>query len=79
MHSETKRFSGYLFRYSGDLKKNAARLDNSYPIIHGTFTGTHSSFSRLSRYRLVREDIDPDFTATLDITGHSDTGCLDLI
>ena len=30
-------------------------------------------------YRFVRENLDPNFTATLDITCHGDTGCLDLL
>ena len=67
------------FRDTADLKENAARLHDCYPVIHGTFTGTHTGLSRFGCHRLVREDLDPYFTATADITRHSDTGCLDLI
>ena len=41
-------------------------------------TGTHSGFGGLLRQGTVREDVDPDLTATLDVTGHGDTGRLDL-
>ena len=40
--------------------------------------GTPSCFSGLFCYGLVREDLDPNLTTTLDITCHSDTGCFDL-
>ena len=34
---------------------------------------------RLLSDGLIREDLDPDLTATLGVTGHGDTGCFDLI
>ncbi len=57
----------------------SARFNNCYPVLQSAFTGTHSGLSRLSSYRFVRENFDPNFTTTFDVTGHSDTGCLDLI
>ena len=64
---------------TGDLKHDSAGLNNGNPILGSTFTGTHSGFSGLLGYRLVGENLYPDLTATLDVTGHCDTGCLDLV
>ena len=78
MHRETHSFSCDFFADARDLEHNSAGLDYCDPKLRGTFTGTHTSTESLGSYRLIREDLDPDLTATLDVTGHSDTGCLDL-
>src|SRR5690606_19750505 len=44
----------------------------------GTLAVTHTDFGRLVGDRLVREDADPDATATLDVTGDGTTTGLDL-
>ena len=42
------------------------------------FTGTHPGFGSTHGDRLVGEDPDPDFSATLDVAGHGTTAGLDL-
>ena len=79
MHGKTQCFAGGLLSDAGDLKHNAARFYHGYPVLQGAFSGTHTGLSRFCGYRFVREDLDPDFTATLDITGHGYTGSLDLV
>ena len=44
-----------------------------------SFTGTHAGLGGLFGNGLVGEDLDPDLTAALDITGHCDTRRLDLV
>jgi hypothetical protein len=39
---------------------------------------THAGLGRLGRNRLIREHADPHFAAAANMTGHSDTGCLNL-
>src|SRR3982751_474890 len=61
-----------------DLEQHAARLHVGAPPLRRTLTGTHAGFGRLLGDRAVREDVDPDLAATLDVTGHRDTSGLDL-
>src|SRR5699024_10829335 len=61
------------------LKEHTARLYNGNPVLGASLTGTHSSLSGFFSNRLVGEDLDPDLTATLDITCHRDTSRLNLI
>ena len=56
-----------------------AGFDNGHPVFGRTFTGTHSGFSRFFGNRLIRENLNPNLTATLDVTRHSDTGGFDLV
>ena len=79
MHAETKSLSCYCFINSADLEEHAAGLHNCYPVINSAFTGTHTGLSRFCRNRFIRENFDPDFAATLHVTGHRNTGCLDLV
>jgi large subunit ribosomal protein L24 len=54
-------------------------VKDGYPVLRAAFTGTHSGAGRLLGNGLVGEDLDPDLAATLDITGHGNTSCLDLV
>src|ERR1700693_511146 len=47
-------------------------------MLGGTLPGAHASLGRLLRERLVREDVDPDLAAALDLARHGDTSGLDL-
>ena len=76
--SETHSFHCDLLGNAVHLEEDAARLNNSYPVLRRTFTGTHAGLGRFSRYRLIRENLDPDLAAALDVTRHGDTSCLDL-
>ncbi len=78
MAGKTHCFTSNFFAYTAHFKEYAARFCNGNPVFRSAFTGTHTSTSRFCRDRFVREDFDPDFTTTFDITGHSDTGCFDL-
>lgn len=59
------------------MHENAPHLDGQYAAV--TFTFTHSNTDRLTCYRLIWENFNKYFTATLDITCHSNTGCFYLI
>ena len=60
------------------LEHDTSGLDGGNPPLRSTLTGTHSCFGGLLGQRAVREDVDPDLTATLDVTGHGDTSRLNL-
>ena len=79
MHSKTHSFACNIFSNAAHFEHYSARLNNGYPIFGRTFTGTHSSFSRLFSDRLVGEYLDPNLTATTDVTSHRYTGCFDLV
>ncbi len=65
MHSETKSFSGSCLLYALNLKHNATSFYNCNPILHVTFTFTHTNTNRLTCYWFVRENLNVYFTATL--------------
>ena len=79
MHCKTECLSCDLFGYSRDLEHNTSGLNYCYPELCCSFTGTHSGFSGLCCNGLIREDLDPNLTATLNVTGHGNTGCLYLV
>ena len=76
---EAQRLARGLLRNACDLKQHAAGLDHRNPVFGRALTGTHSGLSGLGGYGLIGEDLDPDLTATLGVTGHGDTGRLDLV
>ena len=78
MASKTHCFTSNFFAYAAHFKEYAARFSNGNPVFRSAFTGTHTSTSRFSRNRFIREDFDPNFTTTFDITGHSNTGSFNL-
>src|ERR1019366_4044215 len=78
MPCQTHCFFGDLFAHAADLKDNTSRFDYSYPVIHRTFTATHTGLGRFGRNRFIRKDTDPDFTTTLHEAGERDTSSLDL-
>ena len=67
MASQTKGFLRDFLRDTSHLEHHSAGTDNRDPILRGTFSGTHTGLSRLCSHRLIREDLDPDFAATLCI------------
>src|SRR5947207_2239798 len=64
--------------HAGELEHHAARLDHGYPVLGRALAGAHARLGRLLRHRLVREDVDPDLAAALDLARHRDTRRLDL-
>src|SRR5699024_10432192 len=76
---QAQGLAGDFLGHAGDLEHDAAGLDDGNPVLGGTLTGTHTGLSGLLGDGLVGEDLDPDLTATLGVTGHGDTGRLDLV
>ena len=62
----------------GQLEQDAAGLDDGDPALRVALARAHAGLGRLLGDGLVREDVDPDLAATLDVAGHGDTGGLDL-
>src|SRR5438552_5927344 len=62
----------------GQLEHHAAGLDDGDPVLGCPLTGAHARLGRLLGHRLVREDVDPDLSATADLARHRDSGGLDL-
>src|SRR6185312_1060447 len=48
------------------------------PVLRRALARAHPRLGRLLRRRLVREDVDPDLAAALDLPRHGNSGCLDL-
>src|SRR3954452_7574753 len=63
---------------AGQLEHDAARLDDGDPVLGRSLAGPHARLGRLLGHRLVREDVDPDLAAALDLARHRDSGGLDL-
>src|SRR5579871_3444830 len=77
LRRETERFLRERLRDSRELEHDAARLDDGHPAFGGALALAHARLRRLLRVRLVREDVDPDAAAALDVTRHGDAGGLD--
>src|SRR5438067_2782352 len=75
---ESKRLVRQWLRNAGELEHDAARLHDCDPVLGRAFSGAHPRLCRLLRRRLVREDVDPDLPAALDLARHRDPGSLDL-
>src|SRR5205085_9010805 len=75
---EPHRLARQRLRHAGQLEHHAAGLDYGDPALGRALAGSHPGLGRLRRNRLVREDVDPDLAAALDLAGHRDTGGLDL-
>src|SRR5262249_54491138 len=65
-------------RHSGELEHDATGLDDGDPAFRRALALAHARLRRLLRVRLVREDVDPDLAAALDLARHRDTCGLDL-
>src|SRR5699024_5689940 len=72
------RLTGKFFGNAADFEHDSSGFNNCYPVIGGAFTRTHSGLSRLAGVRLVGENLDPYLAATFNVTGHGDTGRLNL-
>src|SRR5690606_23661883 len=58
------------FVHAIHLVQNLARLNLCNVVFRRALAVTHTHFGRLTRNRLVRENADPDATATFDVTRH---------
>src|SRR5262249_34471527 len=63
---------------AGQLEHHAARLDHGHPRLGRALALSHARLGRLLRHGLVREDVDPDLAAALDLACHRDTSRFDL-
>src|SRR4051794_28814926 len=75
---EADGLAGERLRNAGELEHDAARLDDRDPVLGRALAGAHAGLRRLLRRRLVREDVDPDLAAALDLARHRDAGRFDL-
>src|SRR5438477_3102539 len=75
---QAKRFLRQWLGHAGELEHHAPGLDHRDPALGRPLAGAHAGLRRLLRVRLVREDVDPDLAAALDLARHRDTGGLDL-
>src|SRR5918999_1410393 len=75
---QAHRLAGERLRHAGQLEHHASGLDDGHPALGVALAGAHAGLGRLLGVRLVREDVDPDLAATLDLARHGDTGGLDL-
>src|SRR5688572_1971667 len=67
-----------LLVHAGQLEHDPARLDHRDPALGVALARAHAGLGRLLGDGLVREDVDPDLAAALDVTGHRDSSRLDL-
>src|SRR5471032_3079627 len=75
---EPERLLGELLGDARELEHDATRLDHGDPALGRALALAHAGLGRLLRVRLVREDVDPDLAAALDLARHGDTSSLDL-
>src|SRR5581483_4371237 len=75
---EPERFLRERLGDAGELEHHAPGLDDADPALGRALAGAHAGLGRLLREALVREDVDPDLAATLDLARHRDPGRLDL-
>ena len=78
MLSKTKSLTSNFLWYAINLEHDTTRLNNCYPLFWITLTGTHTSLCRLLSDWLIWEDSNPHLTATLHLTGESNTSSLNL-
>src|SRR4051812_35957053 len=78
MTREAHGLASEVLRHAGELEHHAARLDDGDPALRRALARAHASLGRLLGEGLVREDVDPDLPASLDLAGHRDSSSLDL-
>ena len=78
MACKTHSFTSCSFWHTVHFKHYTTWFNYCYPVFRRTFTGTHTSTSWFSCNWFVRENFNPYFTTTFDITSHSNTGSFDL-
>src|SRR5581483_3532814 len=75
---EAKRLLREGLRHARELEHHAPGLNHGDPALGRALAGAHAGLGRLLRVALVREDVDPDLAAALDLARHRDTSGLDL-
>src|SRR5262245_16603256 len=75
---QPQRVARERLRDAGELEHHATGLDHRHPSLGRALARAHAGLGRLLRDRLVREDVDPDLAAALDLARHRDTSRLDL-
>jgi hypothetical protein len=69
---------GHFNRHTGEFVENSAGLDNCDPTLRRRFAFSHSRLCGFLRERLIREDLNPDFPTSPNVSGDRDTRGLDL-
>src|SRR6266540_6878274 len=69
---------GHWLCHPGQLEHHPARLDHGHPSLGVALARPHAGLRGLLGDGLVGENVDPDLAAAPDVTGHGDTGSLDL-
>src|SRR6185436_7416730 len=75
---QAERLARLLLVHAVHFVEHRARLDLGYPVLGIALAVAHADLGRLLRYRLVREDADPDPAAALDRARHRPPPGLDL-
>src|SRR3954463_12915362 len=75
---EPKCLAGECLVDTCKLEQDAAGLDDCDPAFRRALARAHARLCRLLREWLVREQVDPDLAAALDLARHRDPGRLDL-
>src|SRR5262249_24300756 len=76
--AQAERLFRERLRPAGELEHHASGLDHADPALGRALARAHAGLGRLLRDALVREDVDPDLAAALDLARHRDPGRLDL-
>ena len=69
-------FLRYLFRHSGKLEEDAARLDNSDPLFRRPFAAAHPYLDGLLAQPFIGKDADPHLPAAANVVRHGASSCL---
>jgi hypothetical protein len=64
---QPKRLAREASLYAFHFKQNSSGLNHRYPHFRGSLAFSHSGFRWLFGQGFVREDPDPDFSASLEI------------
>src|SRR5579862_4045576 len=78
LRREAERLLRQRLGHTRELEHHAARLHDRHPTLGRALALAHAGLGGLLRERLVREDVDPDLAAALDLARHRDAGRLDL-
>src|SRR5690606_31023683 len=75
---QAKRLARLILTNTGNFQDDASRAHRRYPVIDAPLTGTHAGLGGTLGDRPIREDADPDLTATAHVAHDGATGSLNL-
>ena len=68
MGSKAHCFFSYLLPHPTDLKEYSSRFDHRHPVVETPLATPHACFRRLFGHRLIRENANPEFASTAEVT-----------